>query len=346
VSAARPGLSLRGRVRLAAPTTAPVGDFGGPASREGDLAPVFGVRSRERHDALVFRAGSLPRIPVTTAKLEQAALDFDFVATHRGVLHVLRAPRRMGTTASPRRLALAVAVPLALGPALARADPPSLPPTATDDGAGEAYIDDRASSDGPARATESAADSAERSPITAPRPAGDDALALTGESLWNGIVGHDVRLEVRTPEGNVFVEGELVAQSNDQLALAMGESGAVASVPKADVVGILVDPAPGGGTAGIPGNTGNGLLIGGGFMVGVGVPLLALGAAFGGAYGSSGLALGLGISGGLLAAGGIPMVIIGAKRHREHRETYGFAGVTPNVRVGRDGAVGGVTLRF
>lgn len=291
--------------------------------------------------AVVLCAGRPRAVPL---RADADVSDFCFV--DRLAAQVRLSPAGATTR---RQIAVAVSVPLLLVAPMAHAAPPAMPPPSEAPTDRDPVVTEpqtgpttptQSSTPGPTAGSEGPSPTAP-APTTAPV----DGLDLAGAPLWEGLMGHRVRLEVRAPEGgSATVEGEVVAQSTDQVAIAVGVQGTLASVDKNAVRSVLVDPQPA-DREGL-GHTGTGLLIGGGVVIGLGVPLIALGIAFSGYYSSPDVALGLGLSGALLAAGGIPMVVFGAKRRREHRRAFGYAQLAPNVRVGRDGAVGGVRLRF
>lgn len=268
-----------------------------------------------------------------------------FLAASRPALE--RAPaadlgRLMATSPTARVLALVGCLPMLLTPSVVQAAPPTLPPRGDVD-------DPTSASAAPPESMPSSGEGETAAPSPAPAPAPpssgtEDAVSLTGVGLWAQVVGQRVRITVQAAEGVQDVEGELISQSADLLALSVDDDGRVVTVRKADVLAAHVD---GVSKAEKWGQTGAGLLIGGGVMIGVGVPLIISAISFGtyGFYGRD-VALGFGIPGALLVAGGIPMVVFGAKRQKEHRRQFGFASARPNLRVRKDGAVAGVSLRF
>lgn len=129
---------------------------------------------------------------------------------------------------SPVKLtALACAIALGLTPTLARAST-FAPPTAAD-----------APTKAPKPSPEAPAPAPTTAPPTAspavPAPCLDDSLSLTGRNLWDGL--EHATLELVLHNGKT-VEGTLVGQDHDKLAIARIADGSLVAVPKREVEGV------------------------------------------------------------------------------------------------------------
>lgn len=175
-----------------------------------------------------------------------------------------------------------------------------------------------------------------------PRPgpdAVDDGLSLLGRSLWSGLMQR--RITLRLGEGG-SVSGVLISQSDTQLGLAEELEGRLVSVEKSEIRGIEVASRPEVPTTG----DGTGLLVGGGLLLGLGIPTTIAGLTFTFIFPYAGLFY---IPGPIAVGAGIPMVVIGHRRKKDHRAALRRARlghITPQLQVGRQGGTAGVRWRF
>lgn len=179
-------------------------------------------------------------------------------------------------------------------------------------------------------------------PENAPTPSADAGLALTGTSLWTGLEQREVRLVLA---GERQVAGVLLSQSATQLAVAESTRGEVVAVDKADIVGVEVVPR----RRIVATSDGTGLLAGGGILLALGVPTTIAGLVFTAFSPFYGLMF---LPGPFAVGAGIPMVIVGSHRRRDYRSQFTrgpkrrLGRLTPDLRLGRQGAAAGVTWRF
>ena len=163
---------------------------------------------------------------------------------------------------SPRLLAIAAAVPLALSPAMA---------TAQDD----------------AEATEEAAVDEEvktETPVATPvpiEPADPNDLSYLGVPLWEAVQGERVRLLL---DDSLEATGVIVAQAPGEIAIAREPDGVVMRIPKALVMGMQLMPSLAPAATGLvpfedpranrPPPSGRALAAVGGILTGIGAGLL------------------------------------------------------------------------
>jgi hypothetical protein len=201
-------------------------------------------------------------------------------------------------------------------------------------------------------------------PTTATPPApriGGDNLALTGSTLWQGLLGKQVALDMKD---GAAVGGTVVAQSGSDLAIARSADGIVVSVPKAQIVGVRVRPESGSLEGPVvaaastvpmdmrPMQDGRGLhgggivlLTFGGVLALSGTVMMAISASF------VAISLPLLITGLGSVGGGIGMLVGAGKRRRAFNEAWGIPAhtrvqMTPTLAAGRNGGQAGLVLRF
>jgi hypothetical protein len=196
-------------------------------------------------------------------------------------------------------------------------------------------------------------------PTAAPAPRiGGDSLTLTGSTLWQGLLGKHVALEMKD---GAAVGGTVVAQSSSDLAIARTVDGTVVSVPKAQIAGVRMRPdsmsSGSTSTSSIPVGErplqdGRGLQAGGIVMLAFG-SVMALSGTVMMAISVSYVAISLPllVVGLASAGGGIGMLVAGGKRRRTFNDAWGIparAGVqlTPTIAAGRNGGQAGLVLRF
>jgi hypothetical protein len=193
-------------------------------------------------------------------------------------------------------------------------------------------------------------------PVVAPRPpkVQSDSLSLTGTNLWNGLIGKQVRLEMK---GGQAVTGVIVAQSSRDLAVARTPDGTVVAVPKAEVAGVRlrVDAIGVGGDgsnvplANRPTQNGRGAIAGGVVMVSVGSILALTGTVFLGISPSAVyINLPLLLPGLAIIGGGSALIHAGGKKKKAYDKAWGLhhARLTPTFNAGRNGGSAGLVLRF
>jgi hypothetical protein len=181
-----------------------------------------------------------------------------------------------------------------------------------------------------------------------------DSLSLTGTNLWNGLLGKQVRLEMK---GGQAVTGVIVAQSSSDLAVARTPDGTVVAVPKAEVAGVRlrVEAVSDGGSnipiADRPTQNGRGAMAGGIVMVSAGSILALTGTVFLGITPSAlYLNLPLLLPGLALIGGGSALIASGGKKKKAYDKAWGLprAGLqmTPTFGAGPNGGAAGLVLRF
>lgn len=273
-----------------------------------------------------------------------------------------------------RVLAAAAALPVVLVPTAAIAGAPTLTPTLTDAAitSGALVADAPALPDEPSAAPASTEGEAAAEPAAeataAPAPApttvappptpSPEALSLTGEVLWEGLMNTEISLAMNNSQS---VTGTLVAQSPTELAIARSADGTLVSVPKADVAGVRLrmdgytpsNYRKGVGALGDrPTEDGRGLLGAGVVLVGAGSVLTLTGISMLAIY-PSGLSINLptllpGLA--MLGAGGA-MISVSKKRHAAFKKAWGLPEtarlqMTPTFGVGKRGGQAGLVLRF
>jgi hypothetical protein len=182
-----------------------------------------------------------------------------------------------------------------------------------------------------------------------------ESLSLTGTTLWEGLLGKQVRLEMK---GGQAVAGTIVAQTSRDLAVARAPDGLVVAVPKSEVIGVRlrIEAAPAGGSnvpiGDRPTQNGKGLLVGGVVMVTIGSILALSGTVFLAISPSSVfLSLPQLLPGLAFIGGGSAMIANGGKKKKAYNKAWGLpphAGLqmTPLFAAGRNGGTAGLMLRF
>jgi hypothetical protein len=181
-----------------------------------------------------------------------------------------------------------------------------------------------------------------------------ESLSLTGTTLWEGLKGKQVRLEMKNGGA---VAGTVVAQTTNELAVARAPDGTVVAVPKAEVIGVRlrVEAAAPGSNVPIgdrPMQNGSGLKTGGILMVTMGSILALSGTVMLGIY-PSGLFINLPLllPGLAFIGGGSAMISNAGKKRKAFNKAWGLpanAGVKmlPVLAAGRNGGTAGLVLRF
>ncbi|PRP92527.1 hypothetical protein ENSA5_48490 [Enhygromyxa salina] len=276
-------------------------------------------------------------------------------------------------------IAVAGALPLLASPLLAHAGGPSLGSlAATGDDFGHLATvapptlpDSPQPSEGPAvpSATPAPASTTTAPPTTAAPPTaapptaapppriGGGGLTLTGSTLWDGLLGKQVKLEMKSGDS---VGGTIVAQSTTDLALARAADGTVVAVPKAEVAGVRMRPeASGAGGAGSgipiaqrPTQDGRGLQSGGVVMITLG----SIAALAGTVYLAVTpyylfISLPLLLPGLAMVGGGAGMLVAAGKKRKAFNQAWGIpkharVQLTPTLGAGRGGGQAGLILRF
>lgn len=138
-------------------------------------------------------------------------------------------------------IALACATALCLTPTLARANA-FAPPSEAESPMGSPTPSDAASakpSAAPAKPTSAPAMSA--TSATVPAPCLDDSLSLNGRNLWTGLEHATIKLELHNGK---TIEGTLVGQDHEKLAIARLADGSLVAVPKRDIEGVQLLATP------------------------------------------------------------------------------------------------------
>lgn len=184
-----------------------------------------------------------------------------------------------------------------------------------------------------------------------------ESLSLTGNTLWDGLLGKQVRLEMKNGQA---VAGSVVAQTATDLAVARAPDGTVVAVPKAEVVGVrlrLEGAAETGGGSNTP--VGNRPLQDGRGLHGGGIVMVSVGA-IAALSGTVILAitpytvfisLPLLLPGLAMIGGGSAMLSTAGKKRKAFNKAWGIpqrAGVNvlPTVTGGRNGGSAGLVLQF
>jgi hypothetical protein len=182
-----------------------------------------------------------------------------------------------------------------------------------------------------------------------------ESLSLTGTTLWEGLMGKQVRLEMK---GGQAVAGTIVAQTSSDLAVARAPDGTVVAVPKTEVIGVRlrIEAATAGGSnvpvADRPLKDGRGLQTGGVLLVSLGAILALSGTVMLGIYPSGVfISLPLLLPGLAMIGGGSAMISKSGKQRKEFDKAWGLpnhSGVkmTPMLAAGRNGGTAGLVLRF
>jgi hypothetical protein len=185
-------------------------------------------------------------------------------------------------------------------------------------------------------------------PIDPPAPVvvaqDDDALVITGETLWTGLHDHAVILMLR--DGNE-ARGTVVAQSADEVALARASDGIVVGIPKRDIANVRLSPRPEPQPEDKPGG---GLIGGGTFMLAFGGTAALSGTVILGVFPEyTFIHLPLLLPGLAMVGGGAAMVAVGSKRRRAHARSNTHAlrpRLTPIASIGNRSGHVGLLLRF
>ncbi|MEZ4428715.1 MAG: hypothetical protein R3A51_13615 [Nannocystaceae bacterium] len=171
-----------------------------------------------------------------------------------------------------------------------------------------------------------------RAPVVGPSQAIVDAA-------WEGVVGMNVILVLK---GDRSMRGRVGAVQRDTFTLIQSETGQVLVLPKSGVRSVRVSvPTP------LPEKTGTGLLIGGGVLTGVGVPVFITGVVFLGIAPSFvPLHLPMIITGAAALGGGIPMLVLGNRRRQALLRAVQEHRLSPVVSRTRHGWTGGLQFQF
>ena len=294
----------------------------GPAS-----APVF----------VTARAAPIPAIEVEE-DTQPADVDAFILATQLDGLFVW--PRRT----AQRALALAVCLPLGLPDvAAAQAAAPVSAPAA-------APVSAPAAAPVSAPAVRPVVAPAPPAPVVPPAPnVTPGSLRATVEVILKSMNGREGVVVARraTVSGLIIgVEGEMVT------LIDYSKDGKIVMLPKSDILEIRgrVPPPP---ISSLP-PRGTGMVIAGGAMVGVGVPLMLSGLIFSALSASYAIYLGLPqiVPAAALLGAGIPLLVFGTRRRRAHEEALkkhvlAHGRLLPTVgRTRHGGWTGGLVLRF
>jgi hypothetical protein len=184
-----------------------------------------------------------------------------------------------------------------------------------------------------------------------------ESLSLTGNTLWDGLLGKQVRLEMKNGQA---VTGTVVAQTASDLAVARSPDGTVVAVPKAEVVGVRlrlegVSDTPGSSSTPVgnrPLQDGRGLHGGGIVMVSVGAIAALSGTVMLAIYPSGVfISLPLLLPGLAMIGGGSAMLSAAGKKRKAFNKAWGIpahakVNLTPLVAGGRNGGTAGLVLQF
>lgn len=169
-----------------------------------------------------------------------------------------------------------------------------------------------------------------------PVASGRDAVT---DAAWEGVDGFDVVLELK---GGKTKRGRVGAVQADTFTLIEAESGQVLVLAKSGVASLRVYVPPP-----IPTKSGVGMLIGGGILTTVGVPVFITGVVFLGVCPSCVyLHLPMLLIGGGALGGGIPMISTGIRRRRAFNKAVEEHRIVPMVSRTREGWSGGLRFRF
>jgi hypothetical protein len=190
-----------------------------------------------------------------------------------------------------------------------------------------------------------------------PPPCLDDSLTLTGRNLWAGLELATVRLTLRNGKS---LQGTVVAQDQDKLAIARTGDGTVVAVPKHEIeaVNLVAIASSSEDQRELPPNSSR-PIDDGRKVYGAGVGMLSIGVPIG----FAGTVL-LGIFPGAfyihlpVLIPGIAFIVGGSiaiKRSRQHHDAYRKAWglpktaklrLAPTLNVGRGGGELGLVMRF
>jgi hypothetical protein len=194
--------------------------------------------------------------------------------------------------------------------------------------------------------------------VTPPAPRVQaESLSLTGNTLWDGLLGKQVRLEMK---GGQAVAGTIVAQTASDLAVARAPDGTVVAVPKAEVAGVRLRLET--AESGAPGSNipigerplqdGRGLHGGGIIMVSIGAIAALSGTVMLAIYPSGVfISLPLLLPGLAMIGGGSAMLSAAGKKRKAFNNAWGIpkhakVNVMPTVAGGRNGGTAGLVLQF
>jgi hypothetical protein len=183
-----------------------------------------------------------------------------------------------------------------------------------------------------------------------------ESLSLTGNSLWDGLLGNQVRLDMKNGQA---VAGIVVAQTATDLAVARAPDGTVVAVPKAEVAGVRLRLEAGSGAPGSsvpvgdrPVQDGRGLHGGGIVMVSLGAIAALSGTVMLIIYPSGVfISLPLLLPGLAMIGGGSAMLSSAGKKRKAFNKAWGIpnharVNLTPMVAGGRNGGTAGLVLQF
>ncbi len=284
--------------------------------------------------APVFVTARAAKIPDIKVEVEEDAAPVDgeaFILATQLDGHFVW-PRRT----AQRALALAVCLPLGL-PDVATAQAPAPAPAPVSAPATPAPVSTPVVAPAPSAPVAPA-------PIVTPGPSRD-----TVETILKSMNGREGVVVARraTVSGLIIgVEGELVT------VIDYSKDGKIVMLPKSDILEIRgrVPPLP---VSSLP-PRGTGMVIAGGAMVGVGVPLMLSGIIFSTLSASYALYLGLPqiVPAAALLGAGIPLLVFGTRRRRAHEEAQkkqvlARGRLLPTVgRTRHGGWTGGLVLQF
>lgn len=194
--------------------------------------------------------------------------------------------------------------------------------------------------------------------VTVPAPRVQaESLSLTGSTLWDGLLGKQVRLEMKNGQA---VAGTIVAQTASDLAVARAPDGTVVAVPKAEVSGVRLRLETDG--SGAPGSSlpvgdrpvqdGRGLHGGGIVMVSIGAIAALSGTVMLAIYPSGVfISLPLLLPGLAMIGGGSAMLSSAGKKRKAFNKAWGIpqhakVNLMPTVAGGRNGGSAGLVLQF
>ncbi|MEZ4380600.1 MAG: hypothetical protein R3A79_04600 [Nannocystaceae bacterium] len=251
-------------------------------------------------------------------------------------------PPRRGAAYGRVATVLAACVALAIPTAAAATPPPTAHGPALPQPAAQAPTEvEDASDDDDAQPAEPVAEPAPAPVPTSIAPTlaptrGRDAIA---DAAWEGVDGFEVVLDLK---GGKILQGRVGAVQEDTFTLIDTATGQVLVLAKSAVTSLRVYVPPP-----VPSKTGTGMLVGGGILTTVGVPIFITGVVFLGICPScTYLHLPMLLIGGGALGGGIPMISTGVQRRNAYRRALEGARVTPLVSRTRYGWNGGLSVRF
>lgn len=166
-----------------------------------------------------------------------------------------------------------------------------------------------------------------------------DVVASITDAAWEGVDGIDAIVELK---GGKVLRGRIGAVQQSTFTLIDGATGQILVVPKSGVASLRAFVPPP-----LPTRTGTGLLVGGGILTGLGIPVFITGLTFVGICPSCGfLHLPMLIVGAGALGGGIPMLARGTQRRSAFQKALLEQRVTPVVSRTPYGWNGGLQIRF